>query len=1393
MPAIDHAARGESRKDAAFGDRRRPAAGRRGGTAVGRCGGAACGAPGSPGRRAVTVHGGHARRTGSDPRDAALHELLGTAMTADVPRLARRIAQLARDPTGDAARAGLREAIAASAAKVAARRAAMPRVDYPPALPVSQRAEEIAAAIRAHAVVIVSGETGSGKTTQLPKICLDAGRGIRGLIGHTQPRRIAARAVAERIASELHSAVGEAVGFKVRFTDHTRPDAYVKLMTDGILLAETQSDRSLAQYDTIIVDEAHERSLNIDFLLGFLRGLVERRDDLRVVITSATLDATRFAAHFARNGTPAPVIEVSGRMYPVEIRHRATAGAGDEADDEAPLEEAIVDAAEALWREGPGDILAFLPGEREIRETADIARRALARKPYAAAVEVLPLYARLSVAEQRRVFAASSGRRLVLATNVAETSLTVPGVRYVIDTGLARIKRYSPRNRTTLLAIEKVSRASANQRAGRCGRVQDGICVRLYDEDDFRARPAFTDPEVLRSSLASVILRAAALDLGPVEAFPFVDAPGTRAIADGYALLQELGAIDGERVLTPQGRELARLPLDPRIGRILFAARDAGCLAEALVIASALAVPDPLERPHDRRAAADQAHLRFRDAQSDFLTLVALWEFFGDLMGQGHAPAGRPAAQPSEGGARATRTGAKLTHRQRVDACRAQFVSWLRLVEWRDVHAQLVAQLQEAGWAWPASLPAKIDARRYADLHRALLTGLLSNVGFRGEDGDGYAGARGIRFALHPSSTLAKSRPKWVLAAELTETTRLYARCAAKIEPEWIEAVAGERVAREHFDAHWDVRRGEVVAYERVTLYGLTLVARRPVSFGPIDPAAAHAVFVREALAGDDLGADAPFLAHNRALVADVALLEHKTRRQDVLVDAEAQAAFYAARVPAHIHSRVALERWRKEAEARNPALLRMTRESLMLHAAATVTEEQYPSSLAVAGTALPLRYRFAPGHPLDGLTLAVPLALLNQVDDAVLSWLVPGMLREKLTLVLKALPKAVRNRLMPVAEHVTAFLASEPPRARHLYDALRDWLRATLGVTVERATLDAIELPAHLRVNVDVADADGHELASGRDLAALRRRLGEAARMSFASADATFERADVTRWDFGALPASLAVVREGARVTGYPALVDHGDRVSLALLDTEPAAAKATRRGVVRLIALALKDALARQAKAPPGFNTSALALRAAIPADALLADALAAIADRAFVGDDALPRDADAFAAQVARARTRLPAVAGHVFRLLGEIAAAWTALARRLAALPPARARLAAEIRAQRDALVHPGFLAATPWAHLTEIPRYLAALDRRLAKHDERPDRDAKHGALVADWRRRHDERVAADRKAGRDDPRLDDFRWLVEELKVSLFAQELKTPFPVSQKRVEKAWAALGAG
>ncbi|HXX84473.1 MAG TPA: ATP-dependent RNA helicase HrpA [Casimicrobiaceae bacterium] len=1293
---------------------------------------------------------------------------LAEGMAADWKSLSRRISRLARGDSPPSEIERLIRAIAASRGRALERAAGVPRIDYPPELPVAQRRDEIAAAIAAHRVVIVCGETGSGKTTQLPKICLDIGRGVHGLIGHTQPRRIAARSLASRIAQELGTTVGELVGYKVRFTDRTRADAYIKLMTDGILLAETQSDRRLAAYDTIIVDEAHERSLNIDFLLGYLKRLLRERDDLKLVITSATLDAERFARHFAEEGQAAPVIEVSGRAYPVELRYRPLTQ--DEDDDEERLEEAIVASVEDIWREGPGDILVFLPGEREIRETAELLTRGLARRPYASAMEILPLYARLSVEKQQRVFARSNGRRIVLATNVAETSLTVPGVRRVIDSGLARIRRYSLRNKVTLLQIEKISQAAANQRAGRCGRVAEGVCVRIYGEEDFASRPHHTDPEILRSSLAAVILRMAALDLGAVDRFPFLEAPSPRAIADGYQLLQELGAVDAQRRLAPVGRELAKLPVDPRIGRMILGGRDERCLAEILVIASALAVPDPRERPLEQRQAADQAHMRFRDQRSDFLSLLALWQFFTDAAAE------------------------KLAHRARVDRCRAHFVSYLRLTEWRDLHRQLCEQLTELGWKWDASLSAKIDDAHYAAIHRALLTGLLSNIGFRAEDGEHYLGARGIKFFLHPASGITRGAAKWALAAELTETTRLYARCAAKIEPEWVERVASDRVDRTFFDPHWDRDRGEVVGAERVSLYGLTLVPRRRISYATVDPATAHQVFLREALVGDELKSDAPFVLHNHKLVAQVSQLEHKARRQDVLVDEEAMVAFYAERIPQDVHSSATFERWRKVVEAKDPRALYMTRESLMRHAAANVTEERYPEFLEMAGTRLALKYRFAPDHPLDGLTLTVPLALLNQLDEARLSWLVPGMVREKAAWYLKALPKGWRNRLSPVPEIVTAFLEAADSDSRYcalpLAEALRAFCAVRLGEPLPAEAWNAAEPPPHLLMNVCVVDAAARELAQSRDLARLRAQLGEAAQMSFAAAGPRFERSGIKTWDIGELPESLSFVREGRRITGYPALVDQGESVALMLYDTPAAAQVATRAAVVRLIGLQLKEAVRRWRRDPPGFATAALQLKPVIASEALLADVVDAVCDRAFVGDDDLPRSERAFAEQLKRARARLPAVAEGAFRMLGSIAAEFHALSQQIAALPRSNARLGAQVTAQRDALVHPGFFSATPWMQLAHLPRYLQALQRRLAKYHSDPGRDAKHAeALGALWER-YQARHEANRVAQSAEPALEAYRWLLEELKVSLFAQELKTAQPVSYKRLEKAWTEL---
>jgi len=1325
--------------------------------------------------------------TALDSDARVLAARLEDTLAADAARLGGRIREGLARRMGPEGWRKLALDVERAVARRSGRLATRPAPGFPPELPVSQRADDIAAAIRAHPVVIVCGETGSGKTTQLPKICIAAGRGERGLIGHTQPRRLAARGVAARIAEELAVPLGGAVGYQVRFAERTSPGAWVKLMTDGILLAETRGDRDLLAYDTIIVDEAHERSLNIDFLLGYLKQLLARRSDLKVVITSATLDVERFARHFGADaGHPAPVIEVSGRLYPVEIRYRAAGGDPDDeaTDDEGDVEEAIVDAAGDLWREGPGDILAFLPGEREIRETADLLRADLRRRPWGAAAEILPLYARLSPEDQQRAFAPSNGRRIVLATNVAETSLTVPGIRYVIDTGLARVKRYLPRNKTTLLRIEKVARANADQRAGRCGRVQDGVCVRLYPEADYEARPRFADPEILRSSLASVILQMASLDLGPVDAFPFVEPPPARAIADGYQLLADLGAVDEARALTPVGRELARLPLDPRIGRIVLEARARGCLPEALVIASALSVPDPRERPLEKAQAADQAHLRFRDERSDFLSLVNLWQVFDALARE------------------------KLPHRRQVERCRAMFVNHLRMREWRDVHRELVRTLEEGGWTWKPDLPASADAARYQAIHESLLAGLLSNIGLRdGESAgggtaespgrrapaEGYSGPRGLRFHLHPGSGLAKKGGRFILAAELVETTRLYARCAARVEPEWIVAAAGERATRERFDASWDAKRGEVVARERVSFQGLTLVASRPVSLASLEPARAHEIFVREALVPGALATRGAFLAHNRALVAEVAELEHKARRQDVLVDEDALAAFYAERVPADVSTTAGFERWRVVAEANDPKLLFMTRGFLMRHAARDVTAELFPEHLDIAGTRFPVKYRFAPGHPLDGLTLSVPLARLNGLDDSALTWLVPGMVREKVGWYLKALPKALRNRLVPLAPAVTEFLEWADPASAPLPDAIRAWLGRRLGETPPADAWAGQHLPAHLAMNIVVVDAAGTELGSGRDLIALRSRFGEAAKASFAAAGPSFGRSGLTRWDFGDLPETLAIERAGERFDAFPALVDEGASVALTLADTRAAAQASTREGVVRLVRLALRDAMARYEKGGPGFAQAALALKPALPTDRLLSDVLDAVADRAFLGDDPLPRDTRSFDEQVRRGRARLPAVADGAFRLLATIGASYHALGTKLVHAPPAQSRLAADLRAQRDDLVRPGFFRATAWAQLQHLPRYLEAIDRRWAKARERPDREARHGPLVADWTRRWRERRDRDRAAGRTDPALDEFRWLLEELKVSLFAQELKTPFPVSLKRVERAWAALEGG
>jgi ATP-dependent helicase HrpA len=1236
-----------------------------------------------------------------------------------------------------------------STRKYHARRAALPRPEYLQDLPVNLRKEEIAAAIAANQVVIVCGETGSGKTTQLPKICLEMGRGVGGLIGHTQPRRIAARSVASRIAQELKSPLGEAVGYKVRFNDKIHDTSYVKLMTDGILLAETQGDRFLNAYDTIIIDEAHERSLNIDFLLGYLKQLLPKRPDLKVIVTSATIDAERFSKHF--NG--APVIEVSGRMYPVEVRYRPLQET-EEDEVEETMEAAILDAVDDLSRLGGGDILVFLPGEREIRDTAEHLR-----KHHPKGAEIMPLFARLSIEDQQKVFRPSGGRRIVLATNVAETSLTVPGIKYVIDTGLARVNRYSARAKVEQLQIEKISQAAARQRAGRCGRVSNGICVRLYAEEDFNARPEFTEPEILRSSLASVILRMASLKLGDVEDFPFIEAPHSRLIADGYQLLQELGAVDVRRCITDVGSQLAKLPLDPRVGRMILAARRENCLREILIIGAALAIQDPRERPMDKREAADQAHAKFADERSDFMGFLKLWDFYDDCLRH------------------------KKSNRDLLNKCHQNFLSFLRLKEWRELHGQL------AGIVGEMDFHPNTDDAGYDQIHRALLAGLLGNIGFKDGEADTYLGARGIRFHIAPGSALKKQRPKWVMAAELMETAKLYARCVAKIDPDWIEPLARGLTQSHYSDPRWDRKPAQVVAWERVSLYGLTIVPKRRVHYGPIDPAESREIFIREALANMEFDTRAPFFAANRKLIAEVEELEHKARRQDVLVDEYTLFTFYDARIPAGVVNGVGFEKWRQESEKTNPKLLYLTRDDLMRHAASGITEAQFPETFDLDGAEVPLKYRFEPGHPLDGVTATIPLALLNQIDPTQAEWLVPGMIREKITHLVKSLPKTVRRVCVPVPEFVTGFLEQAKIGEGAVLETLAAYIQRRTGLNLSDSDWDET-IPAHLLMNFRVVDDAGRELAMGRDWQQLKDKLGQAAQLTFRNVSPDIEKTGLKQWDFGDLPKKLDFNRNGRQMTGYPALEDAGDSVAVKLFDTEAAALESHRRGVRRLMRFELKEQMKQLEKGLPGFNQYAMLLRNVMTPDELREDMLTAIADRAFIGEDELPRSNQNFMALKQRARTRLPAVAEGAGRLAQQIAAEYVPLVQKLGSLPPTLARLKKEIEEQVARLLPKRFFSQTPWERLQYLPRYLKAMKLRLEKYPNSIERDTRSAHAIQQLWQRWEERVAAQRKQGEVGEALADFRWLIEELRVSLFAQELKTPFPVSVKRLEKIWVEM---
>lgn len=1312
-------------------------------------------------------------------------------------------------------------------------RTPLPVITFPEDLPVSGRRREIAEALQKHQVIIVSGETGSGKTTQLPKICLELGRGEKGMIGHTQPRRIAASSTAKRIAHELGTPLGEHVGYKVRFNDTLQPGAWVKLMTDGILLAETQTDPLLKAYDTIIIDEAHERSLNIDFLLGYLKQILPRRPDLKVIITSATIDAERFARHFGSESKPVPVIEVSGRLYKVEVRYRpvdrdpVTAGAPAEgrqdagksvskaqaARDKRDLIDAVVDGVDELCRLGQGDVLVFLPGEREIRDCAEALR-----KQHPPHVEILPLFARLSVEEQDRVFKTTNARRIVLATNVAETSLTVPGIRYVVDSGLARVKRYSYRNKVEQLQVEPIAQSAANQRAGRCGRVADGVCIRLYEEQDFLQRPKFTEPEILRSSLAAVILRMKSLHLTDVETFPFVESPQGRAIADGYQLLQELGAVDDANELTPMGRKLAKLPLDPRVGRMILAAVDNNCLTEMLIIASALSVQDPRDRPMEYQQQADEKHKKFADEKSEFLSYVKIWRWFEQAIEH------------------------KKTNRQLQENCRENFLSQVRLREWRDVHSQLLTIVREQGWRMNEA-PATYD-----QLHMALLTGLLGNIGYKMEDDSGaYLGARGIKFHIWPGSYLGKKAGKWVMAAELVETTRLYARTLAQIQPEWVEKIGGHLLKKSWGEPRWEKRSAQVTASERATLYGIVVYSQRRINYANINPAESREILIRDALVAGDYDTRAPFFAHNHKLIREIENLEHKSRRLDVLVDDQLIAAFYDKEIPGDIVNGAGFEKWYKDASRDNPKLLFLNKEELMRHEAAGVTTELFPKTMNVTGIEMSLSYHFEPGSPRDGVTLTVPLFALNQIPSARPGWLVPGMLKEKVQLLLKSLPQKLRRHCVPLPDYAAGFFERNQDPVRFgrgdLIDALIADIHQHTSARVLTTDFKLETLPAHLFMNFKVVDEHGRQLDMGRSLATLQAELGSQARQSFqrmaestpaavasgqAKAQAAFGKpaaasgsasgtasapaaaanapaakgkeaaaaaapastpasatTNITSWTFGELPELLEINQGKLTLIGFPALVDKGTHCDLEVFDDPNVAARTHRIGLRRLFALQFKDQLKFAEKNIPGLQQMGMQFMSVGSSDDLREQIVNKAIDIACL-QDPLPIDAASFNKRKDEGKGRIGLLINEIARLVGQVLAEFHGMPKRLQNLPQA---VAADMQAQLKELVHKRFIADTEYSQLAHFPRYLKAMNVRLEKLRTNTARDAQ---LMAEWQTAATQfqRTIKNQPLKNLDPRMTDFRWMLEELRVSLFAQELRTPMPVSSKRLQKVWESM---
>jgi ATP-dependent helicase HrpA len=1358
------------------------------------------------------------------------HEaLISQALRKDQHRFRRALDKLRADAKAGkdiaAPLEALQTRIAESVAARQARALSVPKLGYPEALPVSEKKDEIRDALLKHQVIIVCGETGSGKTTQLPKICLEAGRGLSGYIGHTQPRRIAARTVAARIAEELGQPLGQAVGYKVRFQDHTRAESLVKLMTDGILLAETQHDRFLDQYDTLIVDEAHERSLNIDFLLGYLKWLLPRRPDFKLIITSATIDPERFSRHFGN----APIVNVSGRTYPVDIRYRPVdVEEGDETDKAEQL--AILNAVDELWREQPGDILVFLSGEREIRETAESLR-----KHHPSKCEILPLYSRLSQSEQERVFKPSGTRRIVLATNVAETSLTVPGIRSVIDTGYARISRYSHRSKLQRLPIEKVSRASANQRSGRCGRVGPGIAIRLYSEQDYLNRSEFTDPEILRTNLAAVILQMHALKLGDISRFPFVEPPDERLIRDGLRTLQEVNALEerriplppgegrGERseggeagdkkdffleksssldageeekggkshldsphpnplpegegakspargfVLTDIGRKLAKLPVDPKLGRMLLAGAEEHCLTEVAIIVAALSVPDPRERPADQAVYADQKHARFRDENSDFLSFLKLWNEFEEQKKH-------------------------LSKSKLRQWCRDGFLSYVRMTEWHDIHGQIMEVVK-------GELDLKLNQApgEYGEIHRALLSGLLSNVSLKQEQNE-YAGARGAKLFIHPGSFLFKAKPKWIMSAEQVETTKVYARTVAKIEPEWIEKVGAHLVKQQHYDPHWERKAARAAVHERTMLFGLIIQAGRKIPYERINPREAREMFIRHALVHMDYDSKAPFFLHNLKLLEEADYLQQKGRRADLLVDEDWLFRWFDERIPQDVVNGVTFERWRKAAEAQRPDILRLSRADITAREDASLDAKNFPDHFQAGPLRFQLQYRFEPGHEEDGVTAIVPLHLLNQLDPEPFRWLVPGLLREKIVALIKSLPKTYRIHFVPVPDHADRVLPMLDTGRGSLYAQLASALKKTGGIALSQDAFREEVLPAHLRMNFAVVDEFNAVIDRSRDLQELKTRHSADAGRNFQQlAGQVYLHTGCRDWSFGDLPQCFDGRHDGQTVYGFPAVVDEGETVGVRVFDTPDEAARQQELGLARLFRLVLAKEL-KYLKKNLAVNAQAELLYRQLPAHPFLhpelkpgrdlrEDLLDRLMGALFLEGQPDIRSAQQFEGRLKAHRTELVLKADEMARTAQTLLQLYGEAQAKLKACRVGPAR--ADMQEQLALLIYAGFWTTTPYAQIREMPRYLKAVLNRLEKSAQDPLRDLKQFKEIEPFRERYWKAVKA--ANGRITPEQDAFRWQLEEFRVSLFAQALKTPYPVSAKRLEEAWKQMGAG